>query len=84
MWRFAFGGVSAEMQRRLDQPDKGHAWRGHRMEHAVAEAIQENLPSGVVTIFPQPSPERYPPDHVERCRHMRRSRRMGGSELTLR
>ena len=37
LWRFTFGGVTAEMRRSLDHPDDGFAWRGRRMEYAVAE-----------------------------------------------
>jgi len=38
------------------------------MEYAVAEAIRECAPPGVVAISSQPAPERIPPDHAERCR----------------
>jgi hypothetical protein len=69
MWRLTFGGMSAEMRHRLDRPEDGsHAWRGRRMEFAVADAIREDAPPGVVSVFMQPSAERIPPDHAERCR----------------
>ena len=38
------------------------------MEYAVAEAIRECAQPGVVAISWQPAPERFPPDHAERCR----------------
>ena len=38
------------------------------MEYAVAEAIRECAPPGVVAISSQPAPERIPPDHAVRCR----------------
>jgi len=68
LWRIAFGGMSAEMRRRLDHPEDGFAWRGRRMEYAVAEAIRDCVPTGVVAISSQPAPERIPQDHAERCR----------------
>ena len=68
LWRVTFGGVTAEMRRSLDHPDDGFAWRGRRMESAVADAIRECAPPGVVAISSQPAPERFPPDHAERCR----------------
>ena len=68
-WHFAFGGVAADTLLRLDRPDEGHTWRGRRMEYAVAEAVRETVPAGVVSVWPQPSRERTPPDHEERCRH---------------
>jgi len=68
LWRITFGGMSAEMRHRLDHPQDGFAWRGRRMEYAVAEAIRDCIPSGTAAISPQPAPERIPPDHEERCR----------------
>ena len=67
MWRLTFGGVSADMSRQLDHPADGFAWRGRRMEYAVAEAIREEAPLGIVSISAQPAPERIPPDHEARC-----------------
>ena len=67
LWRLTFGGMTAEMRHRLDHPDDGFAWRGRRMEYAVAEAIRECVPPGIVAISSQPAPERIPPDHVARC-----------------
>ena len=43
------------------------------MEYAVAEAIRECAPAGVVAISSQPAPERTPLDHAERCRLARTS-----------
>jgi hypothetical protein len=71
MWRLTFGGVSDEMRHRLDHPADGFAWRGRRMEFAVADAIRDCVPPGIVAISSQPAPERIPPDHAERCRRER-------------
>ena len=60
MWRLTFGGMSAGMRHRLDDPAGGFTYRGRRMESAVAEAIRECLPPGVVSVTPQPAPERIP------------------------
>ena len=38
------------------------------MESAVAKAIRECLPPGLVSVTPQSAPERIPADHVARCR----------------
>ena len=57
LWRVTFGGVT-------DHPDDGFAWRGRRMEYAVAEAIRECAPPGVVAISSQAAPERFPPDRA--------------------
>lgn len=73
LWRLAFGDLSAEARRRLDDPEEGHSWRGRRMEYAVAEAIREEVPPGVLAVWSQPAPERFPPDHVERCRRAKTS-----------
>jgi len=67
LWRMAFGGLRAETQCRIDQPPRGFAWRGSRVERAVAEAIKEAMPAGTVRTWSQPSPEHYPPDHAARC-----------------
>ena len=67
MWRYTFGGMTAEMRQRLDHPEEGFTFRGRRMEHAVMSAIEECLPTGTVKVWSQPAPERIPPDHVERC-----------------
>jgi hypothetical protein len=72
LWRLTFGGLSADERHRLDDPrDGSFAWRGRRMEYAVAEAIREEAPPGVLAISMQPAPERTPLDHVERCRRER-------------
>jgi hypothetical protein len=68
MWRLTFGGIPAEVLHRLDHPADGFAWRGRRMEYAVAQAIRECVPPGVLAISSQPAPERYPLDHADRCR----------------
>jgi len=67
-WRLAFGGLTLEMRRLIDHPEDGFTFRGRRMEYAVAEAIRECVPPGVVKISSQPAPEHTPLDHVERCR----------------
>jgi hypothetical protein len=56
--RLTFGGVSDEMRHRLDHPADGFAWRGRRMEFAVADAIRDCVPPGIVAISSQPAPER--------------------------
>jgi hypothetical protein len=35
MWRYTFGGITADMRERLDHPEDGFAFRGRRMEWAV-------------------------------------------------
>jgi len=67
MWRLAFGGMSADMRHRLDQPADGFSYRGRRMEFAVMEAVRECVPAGIVVASSQPAPERIPPDHAARC-----------------
>ena len=66
-WRLSFGGVTPAMRDRLDRPAEGFAFRGRRMEYAVMEAVESCLPGGTVRVWPQPSPERIPLDHAERC-----------------
>ena len=68
MWRVTFGGMSADTRDRVDHPPDGFVWRGRRMEYAVAEAVRECAPPGVVAVTSQAAPERIPADHVERCR----------------
>ena len=74
LWRLTFGGLPPDVARRLDDRVEGHfAVRGRRMEYAVAEAVRESVPPGIVKVWQQPAPEIIPLDHVERCRRANKS-----------
>ncbi len=61
-WRLVFGGVTATMADRIDNPDHGFRWRGERMEWAFAQALHDCLPPAAVVTGEQPAPEMHPPD----------------------
>ena len=60
-WRLVFGGLTAEMMARVDEPEHGFTWRGERMEWALAQALHDCLPPGSVVTGEQPAPEIHPP-----------------------
>ena len=60
-WRLVFGGMTDDMTDRIDNPSRGFAWRGKRMEWAFAEALHDCLPHGSVVTGEQPAPELNPP-----------------------